>query len=44
MIFLPVYPASFTHNLCSRMQSFYLSESQDEMVLQTCREKYFLDL
>ena len=36
---LPAYPASFTHNFVSMMQSFYFSESQDALVLQTCHEK-----
>ena len=36
MILLPVHPASFVHNLVSGMQSFYFSESQDAIVLQTC--------
>ena len=39
VIFLPAHPASFTHNFVSGMQSFYFSESQDAMVLQTCHEK-----
>ena len=39
MIFLPVRPASFSHNFFSGMQSFYLSESQDAMVFQICHEK-----
>ena len=38
MIFLPAHPASFAHKF-SGMQSFYFSESQDAMVLQTCHEK-----
>ena len=36
VIFLPVQPTSFTHTFVSEMQSFYFSESQDAMVLQTC--------
>ena len=36
---LPAYPASFTQNFVSGMQSFYFSESQDAMVFQTCHEK-----
>ena len=39
VILLPAHPASFTHNFVSGMQSFYFSESQDAMVLQTCHEK-----
>ena len=39
MILLPAHPASFTHNFVSGMQSFYLNESQDAMVLQTYHEK-----
>ena len=39
VIFLPALPASFAHNFVSGMQSFYFSESQDAMVLQTCHEK-----
>ena len=39
VIFLPAHPASFAHNFVSGMQSFYFSESQDAMVLQTCHEK-----
>ena len=39
VILLPAHPASFTHNFCSGMQSFYFNDSQDAMVLQTCREK-----
>ena len=37
MIFLPVLPASFVHNVVSGMQSFYFNESQDAIVLQTCQ-------
>ena len=37
--FLTVHPASFAHNFVSGMQSFYFSESQDAMVLQTFHEK-----
>ena len=33
VIFLPVHPASFTHNFGSGMQSFFFSESKDAMVL-----------
>ena len=36
VILLPAHPASFAHNFVSRMQSFYFSESQDAIVLQTC--------
>ena len=36
VIFLPVHPASFTHNFVSGVQSCYSSESQDAMVLQNC--------
>ena len=39
VIFLPAESASSTHNFVSGMQSFYFSESQDAMVLQTCHEK-----
>ena len=39
VIMLPVHPASFAHNFVSGMQSFYFSESQDAIVLQTCHEK-----
>ena len=39
VIFLPAHPASFTHNFCSGMQSFYFNESQYAMVLQTGHEK-----
>ena len=39
VIFLPANPASFAHNFCSGMQSYYFSESQDAMVLQTCHVK-----
>ena len=35
-ILLPAHPASFAHNFVSGMQSFYFSESQDSIVLQTC--------
>ena len=38
-VILPVHSASFTHNFVSGMQSFYFSESQDALVLQTCHEK-----
>ena len=37
--FLPAHPASFTYNFFSEMQSFYFSESQDAMVLQSYHEK-----
>ena len=43
VIFLPAHPASFAHNFVSGMQSFYFSESQDAMVLQTCHENSVLD-
>ena len=36
VILLPVHPASFAHNFVSGMQSFYFSESQDAIILQTC--------
>ena len=36
VILLPAHPASFAHNIVSGMQSFYFSESQDAIVLQTC--------
>ena len=36
VILLPAHPASFAHNFFSGMQSFYFSESQDAIVLQTC--------
>ena len=36
VILLPAHPASFVHNFVSWMQSFYFSESQDTIVLQTC--------
>ena len=36
VILLPAHPASFGHNFVSGMQSFYFSESQDAIVLQTC--------
>ena len=36
VILLPAHPASFAHNFVSGMQSFYFSESQDAIVLQTC--------
>ena len=36
VIMLPAQPASFAHNFVSGMQSFYFSESQDAIVLQTC--------
>ena len=39
VILLPAHPAFFTHTFVSGMQSFYFSESQDAMVLQTCHEK-----
>ena len=35
VILFPEHPASFAHNFVSGMQSFYFSESQDAMVLQT---------
>ena len=31
--FLPAHPASYTHNLVSRMQSFNFGGSQDAMIL-----------
>ena len=36
--FLPAHPHAhpFAHNFVSEMQSFYFSESQDAIVLQTC--------
>ena len=36
VILLPAYPASFTHNFVSGMQSLYFNESQDAKVMQTC--------
>ena len=36
LILLPAHPASFAHNFVSGMQSFYFSESQHAIVLQTC--------
>ena len=39
VILLPAHPAFLTHNFVSVMQSFYFSESQDAMVLQTCHEE-----
>ena len=36
VILLPAHPASFVHDFVSGMQSFYFSESQDAIVLQTC--------
>ena len=33
VIFLPAHPASYTHNLVSRMQSFNFGGSQDAMIL-----------
>ena len=36
VILLPAHPASFVHNFFSRMQSLYISKSQDAIVLQTC--------
>ena len=35
MILLSVHPASFAHNFVSGMQSFYFSQSQDAIELQT---------
>ena len=35
VILLPAHPASFAHTFVSGMQSFYFSESQDAIVLQT---------
>ena len=40
VILLPAHPASFAHNFVSGMQSFYFSESQDAIVLQTCHQNY----
>ena len=34
-ILLPAHPASFAHNFVSGMQSFYFSESQEAIVMQT---------
>ena len=39
VILFPRHPASFVHNFVSEMQSFYFSESQDAIILQTCHEK-----
>ena len=36
VILLHAHPASFVHDFVSGMQSFYFSESQDAIVLQTC--------
>ena len=36
VILFPAHPASFAHNFVSGMQSFYFTESQDAIVLQTC--------
>ena len=36
VILLHAHPASLGHNFVSWMQSFYFSESQGEIVLQTC--------
>ena len=36
VILLPAHPASFAHDFVCGMQSFYFSESQDAIVLQTC--------
>ena len=36
VILLPAHPASFAHDFVSGMHSFYFSESQDAIVLQTC--------
>ena len=36
VILLLAHPASFVHNFVSGMQSFYYSETQDAIVLQTC--------
>ena len=33
VIFLPAHPASYTHNLVSKMQSFNFGGSQDAMIL-----------
>ena len=38
-IILSARPASFAHNFFSGMHSFYYSESQDAIVLQTYHEK-----
>ena len=35
-ILLPAHPAYFAHNFVSGMQSFYFSESQEAIVMQTC--------
>ena len=37
--FLPAHPSSFTYNFFSEMQSFYFSESQDAIILQSYHEK-----
>ena len=36
VILLPAHHESFAHTIASEMQSFYFSESQDAIVLQTC--------
>ena len=38
-----LYPAFFADTFVSEMQTFYFSESQDAMVLQTCHENSVLD-
>ena len=40
VILLPAHSASFAHKFISGMQSFYFSESQDAIVLQTCHLKW----
>ena len=42
VILLPAHPASFAHNFASGILSFYFSESQDAIVLQTCHKKIVL--
>ena len=43
VILLPAHPASFAHNFVSGMQSFYFSESQGSIVLQTFIKNSVLD-
>ena len=34
--FVPAHPAFFVYHFVSGMQSFYLGESKDAIILQTC--------
>ena len=36
VILSSAHPASFEHNFVSGMQNFYLSQSQDAIILQNC--------